>query len=376
MDRVPRAGLRLVGHATAPLLGDTFLAEVRAGLSRAAALAPVEVLLRRPGQPALPVDHQAARLLPDAGRAGDPRAARRGHRRAAPRTALHRRRPRRRRRAQDPAAAPAAGAGRARRDLCPGRPLPGGPRRRGRPRPRRAARPAGPSRCGPPTRGRCGCSRARRRPGPRLVLFLGSSIGNFEHAAARALLRELRRALASRRPPAGRLRSRQAVAAAPARLRRRPGRDPRLQPQPAGAHQPRARRRLRPLGVPARRHLGPGAAGHGELARVHPRPGGPDWRAASSSSRPASGSTPRSPASTPTRRSRPSRADAGFSEVGRYSDPEPVVRRRALEGRTGERRPPRPGGSGVLVDAEDVALRIPEPGRPLARPGRRRRRGS
>ncbi len=31
--------------------------------------------------------------------------------------------------------------------------------------------------------------------GTRLVLFLGSSIGNFEHAAARALLRELRRAL-------------------------------------------------------------------------------------------------------------------------------------------------------------------------------------
>jgi L-histidine Nalpha-methyltransferase len=31
--------------------------------------------------------------------------------------------------------------------------------------------------------------------GSRLVLFLGSSIGNFEHAAARALLRELRRAL-------------------------------------------------------------------------------------------------------------------------------------------------------------------------------------
>jgi L-histidine Nalpha-methyltransferase len=30
---------------------------------------------------------------------------------------------------------------------------------------------------------------------PRLVLFLGSSIGNFEHAAARATLRELRRAL-------------------------------------------------------------------------------------------------------------------------------------------------------------------------------------
>jgi L-histidine Nalpha-methyltransferase len=34
-----------------------------------------------------------------------------------------------------------------------------------------------------------------RAPGPRLVLFLGSSIGNLEHEAATAFLRELRRAL-------------------------------------------------------------------------------------------------------------------------------------------------------------------------------------
>jgi dimethylhistidine N-methyltransferase len=193
MDRAPRTSLRLLGHGTAPFLGDTFLREVRAGLSRAPRSLPSKYfydargsqlfqwitrlpdyyltrvereILERHGEaivaplrdrPCTVVDlgagdgHKTLRLLRRLAQAGPGLTY-------APVDLSQ--------------AALDDAAGHVRAEL-PGLPV-------------RAVRAT--------------YSRALRlledppEAGSKLVLILGSSIGNFEHAAARALLRELRRA--------------------------------------------------------------------------------------------------------------------------------------------------------------------------------------
>ena len=98
------------------------------------------------------------------------------------------------------------------------------------------------------------CAR-RARPGATLALFLGSNIGNFDPPGADAFLREHPRGARGRRRAAARRRSREAGARPAAGLRRSARRDRGVQPQPARAHQPRARRRLRPRRVRASRRL-------------------------------------------------------------------------------------------------------------------------
>ena len=92
--------------------------------------------------------------------------------------------------------------------------------------------------------------------GPRIVAFLGGTIGNFTPGARRRFLRRVARAAAAgRRPPAARHRPRQGPARAGGgvqRLRRRHGG---VQPQRPARDQPRARRRLRRRGLRARRVL-------------------------------------------------------------------------------------------------------------------------
>ena len=101
---------------------------------------------------------------------------------------------------------------------------------------------------------------ARRRGGPRLVAFLGGTIGNFPPGSRAALpARRWRRLLRPGRPPAARHRPRQGPGGARGRLRRRAGRDGGVQPQRPARHQPRARRRLRPRRLRARRVLRPRA---------------------------------------------------------------------------------------------------------------------
>ena len=83
----------------------------------------------------------------------------------------------------------------------------------------------------------------RRRGGRLLALFLGSNIGNFDPPGADAFLRTIRAALA---PGDALLLGTDLVKPerdAAAGLRRSARRDRGVQPQPAGAHQPRARRR-------------------------------------------------------------------------------------------------------------------------------------
>ena len=80
-----------------------------------------------------------------------------------------------------------------------------------------------------------------------LGFFPGSTIGNFDPPeAARAAAPHSRRVLGAGGAADRRRRSAEGPAAARARLRRRARRHGGLQPQPAGPHQPRTRRRLRP----------------------------------------------------------------------------------------------------------------------------------
>ena len=86
---------------------------------------------------------------------------------------------------------------------------------------------------------------ARRSPGESLlVLFLGSTIGNFERGpGAEFPARDPRAASARRRAAAGHGSGQAVVAGAP-RLRRSHRRDGRIQSEPAGAHQSRAGRAI------------------------------------------------------------------------------------------------------------------------------------
>ncbi len=86
-----------------------------------------------------------------------------------------------------------------------------------------------------------------------LVLFLGSSVGNFDRAEARDFLRRLRGVLESGRPRAARRGLEEGAGRARSGLRRRARRHGRLQPQPPRAHQPRTRGGLPPARLPPRR---------------------------------------------------------------------------------------------------------------------------
>ena len=99
-----------------------------------------------------------------------------------------------------------------------------------------------------------------------LVLFLGSNIGNFDRPGAEAFLRIDSRRAPARRRPSPRRRSRQARGGAAPRLRRSARRHRGLQPEPAGAHQPGAGRRLRPPGVRPPSCLEPGRIAGGDAS--------------------------------------------------------------------------------------------------------------
>ena len=94
---------------------------------------------------------------------------------------------------------------------------------------------------------------------PRVVAFLGGTIGNFPPGARRRFLRAIAALLVPRRLPAARHRPRQGRRRAGGRLRRRGRRDRRVQPQRPARPQPRARRRLPDRAVRARRVLRPRA---------------------------------------------------------------------------------------------------------------------
>ena len=213
--------------------------------------AAAEVVLRRPRQRAVRGDHRAARVLPDPHRAG-----------AARRAASTRSRGVRRRHAgraglglvgEDPAAArrvhagPARCAGTCRRTSSesalrqaldalavdyPGLALHGV--------------------VGDFTRTSTGCPAATRR----MVAFLGGTIGNLLPAERAAFLDQLRSVL---QPGEQLLLGTGLVIDEPTcwcRLRRRAGRDRRVQPQRAARAQPRAGRRLRRRRVRPRRAVG------------------------------------------------------------------------------------------------------------------------
>ena len=76
--------------------------------------------------------------------------------------------------------------------------------------------------------------------GPRIVAFLGGTIGNFPPGSRRRVLREIARLLGPRGPPADGHRPGQGPGGARGRLRRRAGRHGRVQPQRAARAQPRA----------------------------------------------------------------------------------------------------------------------------------------
>ncbi len=82
--------------------------------------------------------------------------------------------------------------------------------------------------------------------GPRVIAFLGGTIGNFPPGSRRRFLRGLARALRPQDATPARHRPREGPGGARGRLQRQRGRDRGLQSQRAGGHQPRARRRLRP----------------------------------------------------------------------------------------------------------------------------------
>ncbi len=84
----------------------------------------------------------------------------------------------------------------------------------------------------------------RRRRMPRVGFFPGSTIGNFEPHEAAAFLRHAGAHPRPRRDVHRRRRSGQGRAGSEEGLQRLAGRDREVQSQPAGAHQPRARRQV------------------------------------------------------------------------------------------------------------------------------------
>ena len=95
--------------------------------------------------------------------------------------------------------------------------------------------------------------------GPRVIVFLGGTIGNFLPGTRRKFLRSLGQRAAPAGPAAARHRPGQGPGGARGGLQRLGRRDRGVQPQHARGHQPRARRRLRPRRVRARRVLRPRA---------------------------------------------------------------------------------------------------------------------
>ncbi len=95
--------------------------------------------------------------------------------------------------------------------------------------------------------------------GPRLVAFLGGTIGNFEPDRARGLPGRGRRHPRARRRAAARHRPGQGPRAAGPGVRRRGRRHRRVRPQRPARDQPRARRDLRRRPLRARRRVGRGA---------------------------------------------------------------------------------------------------------------------
>ena len=102
----------------------------------------------------------------------------------------------------------------------------------------------------------------RRRPRPARRLLPGSSIGNFEPPWAVRLLERYRRWLQGGGLLVGGTWVKSHRHAAARGLQRCAGRDGRLQPEPAGARQPRARRRFRPAKWEHAAHYQPLAAAH------------------------------------------------------------------------------------------------------------------
>ena len=213
------------------------------GAARPAQDPPLGVFLRRRGLGPVRADLRAARVLPDPHRGRDPPRPRRrdggrldrrpdpdraGQRQLLQDAAADRGRPGAvrdaalrpdRRLAHDP-----RGVG-----ADPGAPLPRAPRDR--------LRRQLPDRPGEP---------GRAHPGPKLLVFLGSSLGNYEADDAAGLLGQVARALGPGRPLLARHRPGQGPRPARGGLRRRPGRDRPVQSQHPRPDQPRARGRLRP----------------------------------------------------------------------------------------------------------------------------------
>ena len=108
-----------------------------------------------------------------------------------------------------------------------------------------------------------------RQPAARASCFFpGSTIGNFEPPRRAALLRGACASCAARRRAADRRRPAKDPRAA-RRLQRRARRHGGVQSQPAGAHQPRARRRLRPRRLPPRAFYDEREGPHRDAPREH-----------------------------------------------------------------------------------------------------------
>ena len=117
--------------------------------------------------------------------------------------------------------------------------------------------------------------------------FPGSTIGNLTPVEAAAPAAGIPARAVAGRPPDRRRRPQEGRAQARAGLQRRRRRHRRVQPQPAGAHQPRTRRHLRSRRLPARGHLQPARGPHRDAPRKPAGSGGARSPAAASASGPA-----------------------------------------------------------------------------------------
>ncbi len=117
---------------------------------------------------------------------------------------------------------------------------------------------------------------AQRRPeGRTLTLFLGSNIGNFDPPGADAFLRGMRASLASGDSLLVGTDLVKPETRSAAGLRRSARRDGGVQPQPAGPHQSRARRRLRHRRLPPSRAVERRAIARRDAPRRRARPARP-----------------------------------------------------------------------------------------------------
>ena len=182
--------------------------------------AAAQALLRRARLGAVRADLRAARVLPDAHRARDPRSPvpTRSCRPRAPASWSSSAPARRRRRASCSTRWPArARCAATSRSTCP-RARSSAAAAELVERVRRALRPRRRSATSSATSS--ACRRARRRTA-RIVALLGGTIGNFPPGTRRRLLREIAQAARPGRPPAARHRPRQGPARPRGRLRRR-----------------------------------------------------------------------------------------------------------------------------------------------------------